>query len=125
VAILQLVPAGDLRLENGDFVTISGGDLVRQKLATRFKFFLNEWFLDQREGVPYYRDVFVKNPDLDVIRSVFRQVIRSTPGVRAIRKFVLRFDQSARRLSFEFSVVAADGEVITVTPNDRLFIIQV
>lgn len=125
MAILQTIPAGDIKLQNGDFATVSGSELARQKLAARFKFFLGEWFLDQRQGLPYYRDVFKKNPDLGVIRSVFRRVVLDCPGIVGIRKFELKFDHSARELSFDFTAIATDGALISVAPSDRLFIVRV
>ena len=78
MALIRTIPAGDLAIENGHFVLARGVGYVRQKLSVRFKFFLGEWFLDLREGVPYYRDVFTWNPNLPVIRALFRRVAIKT-----------------------------------------------
>jgi hypothetical protein len=109
---------------------MSGLQYARQKIAARFKFFLAEWFLDRREGVPYFRDVFVKNPDLRVIRSVFRQVLLSittelgTPLVKSIPTFELVFTPATRSLAFAFQAVLDSGELLSVLPSDQLFIIN-
>jgi hypothetical protein len=118
------IPAGDLALENGTLVFCSGAAFYRQKLAARFKFFLGEWFLDQRLGLPYYQNVFVKNPDLDLIRSLFRRVILTTPGIKSIKTFTLSFDPAARKLSFSFHALLVGDEAIVVRPQDRDFIID-
>lgn len=125
VAIFRVIPPGDLDVANGDFVLATGVEFIRQKLSSRFKFFLGEWFLDQREGVPYYRDVFVKNPNPEVIRSIFRQVALSVPGVIALPRFDLVFDPVERLLTFNFEARTAALDTIVVTPTDTLFIIRV
>jgi hypothetical protein len=67
--------------ENHNLVLISGAEYALQKVKARLHFFLGTWFLDTREGVPYYRDILIKNPNLNVARSLFRSVIQSVPGV--------------------------------------------
>lgn len=124
MAIIRIDEAGDLALENGNFVWLRGIDWVRQRLMTRFKFFQGEWFLDERLGVPYFRSVLVKNPDLGVVRSIFRRIILTTPGVISITHFEVRYNDSERHLEFEFTARATTG-LITVTPEDREFIVDV
>ena len=118
------IPAGDLALENGTLAFCSGAAFYRQKLAARFKFFLGEWFLDARQGIPYYQSVFVKNPDLDLIRSLFRKVILTTPGIKQIKTFSLSYDPAARSLAFAFHALLVGDEAIIVRPQDRDFIID-
>src|SRR3954447_26510569 len=104
MAVFRVIPAGDLALtpDETQLQIIEGVAAVRQKLASRFRMFLGEWFLDQRQGVPYYRDILVKSPNLGVIRSVFRKVILTTPGVLGITTFTLALDRVSRILSFDF-----------------------
>ncbi len=124
MAVFQLIPEGDLELDaGGDFVFIDGSELVRQNIAARFRFFLGEWFLDTREGVPYYRDILVKSPDPAVVRSIFSQVLADTPGVLAILSFDLVFDARERTVRFSFEVQATD-DVISVDPNDDEFVLR-
>lgn len=122
--LIRTVPAGDLAIENHHFVIARGITYTRQQLSIRFKFFLAEWFLDLREGVPYYRDVFVWNPNLDVIRSLFRRVALRTPGVVALPRFDVIFESATRVLSFNFEAVCRDGTIV-VRPEDRAFILDV
>jgi hypothetical protein len=128
VAVFRVIPAGDLALENGSLVWLGRTpetrvQIIRQKIAARFRFFVGEWFLDQREGIPYYRDVLLKNPNTDLIRSLFLRVLRQTPGVLDVPSFSLEFDPSARRLSFAFEAKVSDGEV-AVAPEDRDFVVD-
>lgn len=129
MAVTRTIPAGDLALEGGTFVELGRTDetrvrYIRQVLATRFKFFLGEWFLDQRQGAPFYRDVFVKNPNMDLIRSLFLRICRTTPGVLDVVDFSLSFNPSARRLTFSFQALVEGGE-FTVRPEDEDFLVDV
>jgi len=128
MAVLRIIPAGDLAIVGGDLLVLGKTaetrvQYIRQKIAARFKFFLGEWFLDQREGVPYYREVFVKNPNIPLIRSLFLRVLRQTPGVLSVPTFSVNFDPSARELTFDFQAVVDGGELV-VAANDNDFIIN-
>ena len=125
MAIIRTVPVNDLALdENGAFIFIDGPQLIRQRIASRFKFFLGEWFLDIRQGVPYYRDVLIKNPNLAVVRSIFRNIIISTPGVLSLDSFTMDFNRSTYTLTYDFQATVTGGTV-TVSPTDDDFIVEV
>lgn len=124
MAVFLQIPEGDLDLVNGDFAFVEGADEIRQSILSRFRFFLGEWFLDRREGVPYYRDVFVKNPDRAVVRSVFAQVLVGTPGVLSVNRFEIQFDAKERTIRFDFEVYVDNGTIV-VLPEDDTFIVRV
>lgn len=124
MAVYRIIPRGDLEIRNRRLVLASGLAYLRQKISARFKFFLGEWFLDLREGIPYYRDVLVKNPDLDIIRSLFRRVLVETPGVLSVPRFAVVLDRQSRELAFRFQAVCEGGTII-VEPSDRAFILTV
>ncbi len=123
MAIFRIIPAGDIALENGRFVMLRGAPYVRQKLVSRFRFWIGEWFRDRREGVPYRQDVFVRNPDLEVIRNLFRRIVRSVVEVAAIRRLELVYTPATRRLACDFELQLVSGEVLIITPRDRQFIV--
>lgn len=129
MAVFRTIPAGDLALENGDVVVLGLTDdtrvkYIRQKIASRFKFFLNEWFLDLREGIPYYRDVFVKRPNIPLIRSLFLRVLLKTTGVLDVPRMTLTYNSADRVLVFDFQARVTGG-VIVVRPEDADFIVSV
>jgi hypothetical protein len=123
--VFRIIPAGDLELKKGNFVFLDGPDFVRQKLAVRFKFFAGEWFLDKRQGIPYFRDVYRKNPDLDLIRSLFRRVILTCPGIASCSRNDLVYDEPARTLAHSFQARLKGSGLVTVTPADRDFLVDV
>lgn len=123
MAVFRVIPVGDLALKKGSPYFIDGPEYTRQKLSARFKFFLGEWFLNLLEGVPYYRDVFVHNPDLDVIKSLFKRVILTCPGIIGLKSYSMTFDREKRRSAFSFKAICADGD-FTVKPEDQDFILD-
>lgn len=118
------IPAGDLALEGGTLVFCEGKHFYRQKLSSRFRLFQGTWFIDERIGVPYFRDVFVKDPDLDVIRSLFRRIITTCPGVKQLKTFSVIFDSGARTLHVAFEALLIGDVALVVKPGDRDFIID-
>jgi hypothetical protein len=128
MAVFRIIPAGDLALESGDLVVLGLTDVtrvqyIRQKISSRFRFFYGEWFLDQRQGLPYYGTVFTKNPNLSLIRSIFLRVLRDTPGVIDVATFNLVHDRPSRTVTFTFQAIVDGGE-ITVKPEDADFVIN-
>jgi hypothetical protein len=93
---------------------IRGAEAVAQRVRVRFRWFLGEWFLDQRQGVPYYRDILVKNPDRILITFIFRQVLLGTPGVKSVANFRADLDRATRTLTVDFeAAVLTDGSILT------------
>jgi hypothetical protein len=101
---------------------IRGPLAVAQRVKCRLLFFLGEWVLDQRLGVPYFRDVLVKNPDPILISAIFRQVVRETPGVSRVTKLLATIDKPTRTLTVDFSAVLLDGMVVEF--QDEKFILS-
>lgn len=114
---------GDLRLTDGQLTLVEGDDAIDQHLRNRLRFFLGEWFLDTRQGLPYFQSVFVKNPNRPAVRSAFRRTIRETPGIVAVTElqltinadrstqvdFVATLDRSGAQLVFRNFILPAVG----------------
>ena len=124
MAVLRRIPVGDLALRNHSPYWISGPEYIRQKLSARFKFFKREWFLNQNEGVPYYEQVFIHNPDQDVIKSLFRRIIIKCPGITTLPRYAMTLDPATRRAAFAFLAKCEGGE-FEVKPGDEDFIVQI
>ena len=101
---------GDLVINAaGDLEIVTGSDAVRQHLNLRLQFFRGEWFLDTRQGIPYFEEVLRKAPDLNVVQSLLREAIETTPGVLGISEFSLDYDGVTRTLSLDFRATTTDG----------------
>ena len=94
---------------------VTGADAIAQRVAIRFKFWLGEWFLDTRQGVPYLQTVLVPNPDLTLIRTLFRRVIKTTPGVKHVGALDMRWEKAERRLIVDaFTATLVDGSELVM-----------
>lgn len=119
---LRLDPAtGDLQLTGGSITLVTGADAIAQQIRIRVKFFLGEWFLDTRIGVPYFQKILGKKPRRALLDFIFRKLLLTTPGVASIDSFSQTFDGPTRTLLLSFVVTTvADG---LITFNKEPFII--
>lgn len=99
----------DLDLTGADLRIVTGDDAIVQHLTIRFQFFLGEWFLDERVGIPYYTDVLIKGPNIPSVRSLFSQTILTTPGIDELDELDLDLDPLTRRLTVAFTATKDDG----------------
>lgn len=83
------------------------------KLFLRFQFFEGEWFLDKREGVPYVKSLFVKNPDLSVVSQILRSIILSVPVFGRVDRLTYNYEPNTRAFAFDFEATAKTGQKIT------------
>lgn len=86
-----------------------------QRLTTKIRHFLGEWFLDTTLGFPYYRDVLVKNPDLAAIKALYQDLITDDEGVESLVALDLALDGQTRVLSVTFAAVLVSGDVLEIT----------
>jgi len=102
----------DLKITDGNLSLVDGTASIIQHLRIRLRFFLGEWFLDERIGIPYFERVLKKNPNRAVVIATIRKVIISTPGVTAITDFDLSIDTATRigQVSFKATTDAGDIE---------------
>lgn len=97
--------------------TSSVAEEAAQRLQNKYQLFLGEWFLDLREGVPYYRDILgVKPLNMQAVRAVLRKVATDDPAVDSITEFTAELDGVTRRLTVGLVVQLITGEVLALEP---------
>jgi len=101
----------DVDLSRDDLYFVTGADAIAQHLLIRLRIYQGEWFLDTRVGIPYYQQIFRKNPNLAAIQTIYRDAITTTPGVDTLERIDLDFDTPTRRLGIEFSA-KLEGETV-------------
>ena len=77
---------GDLDLTGHRLNLIEGEAAIEQQVRLRCRYFEGSWFLDERQGIPYFRSILIKAPDLQVVESLFRAAIRDTPGISTVNR---------------------------------------
>lgn len=104
----------DLALEGGTLAKIpSREQAIRQQIKTRLLMSRGEYFLDVRQGLPYYREILRKAPNIPRIRSIFRQAIESVPGVVDVPVLSVTLDPRSRKLSVRFEARALGDLVVS------------
>lgn len=99
----------DLVLSSFDAALVDDLARVAQQVKITLLLFMGEWFLDLTFGVPYYRDILIKNPNRAVVEGLFRSAILAVPNVTEIASLVLEYDSIPRRLSVAFEAFTDFG----------------
>ncbi len=100
---LLLDKNGDLVFTNGD---VSFTDSVVQAITVRLRWFLGEWKINTDFGVPYYDDVFVKNPNKVLLEERIREEILSVEEVEEVSSVSINIDSNTRAATINFTAVA-------------------
>jgi hypothetical protein len=106
----------DLKVVNGDLVLTSdadasGTDPVQQNILQRLGMCLGEWFLDNTQGVPWFQQILVKNPNQASIDAIVRNTILGTPGVTQLLSYSLVPDFRNRIAKISFVARKTSGTV--------------
>jgi len=107
----------DIEIENYDFELVTGIDKVVQQIKIRLLFFKGEWFLDTLQGLPFYDDIFVKNPNIPNIDNIIKSEIVNTPNVKELLSYESDYDNTNRSLTITFEVDTLYGSTGTITES--------
>ena len=109
---LQLDENGDIFTRNYGLAHISGNDQIAQRISTRLKLLLGEWFLDTGAGVPWFDQILVKNPNRAIVQGALKRTILQTPKVNELVEFDIAEDSVNRKIVIHFAVTVNDGSVV-------------
>jgi len=112
---------GDLDLTGHRLNITTGEAAIEQNLRVRLLFFLESWFLDRRLGIPYYRDVYVKAPNLLLLQHLFRTTVLGTTGISNVDSLEVRTDKTSRKMTLTFRATMDTGAVLVYNP----FVIEI
>ena len=107
---LKLDTSGDLDLSTGDAVLLDGIEEIRQRVEIKLKFFKGEWFLAPNFGVPWFRDILIKNPQTDVVRNLLIRAVETEPNIDKVTEITLTYDATTRALIVDTLQILANGE---------------
>ena len=93
----------------GDASPVGVLDGVAQACNVAINTWLGTYPLDSAVGVSYLQNIFVKNPNLQNIRSILTKVLKSVSGVAEVTGLTCFI--ANRVLTVDFTVRTSDGSV--------------
>jgi hypothetical protein len=105
---------GDLRVDGVELALVQGGDAIAQELEVRLRWWLGEWFLDQRQGVPYVQRILRKGVSEQAVRALLRQHIERSADVARVISIEVTIDRATREASVDFEVLTTEGETLSL-----------
>jgi hypothetical protein len=87
---------------------------LAQRLKIKLLWFLNDWFLDESYGIPYFEKIFVKGTSKDTVDDTFKLAIASEDGVDVLMEYNSVADRSTRQFTVEAKVKTTEGEILNI-----------
>lgn len=107
------ITAGDFDVSTGKLIVVSGAEEKAQKIEAALDLARGEWFLDTREGLPLFESILGhKNPDLEIIKRIYRRAILSVEGIVDVQELTLTLNPD-RELDYSWVAIADDGQEIS------------
>lgn len=99
---------GDLVLQAGDLAVVEEPDASGQRIRDRLMTFRGEWFLDLGFGVPYYDNILVKAPRIEVVSAIIKaEILKSATG--EFSSFDANLDSRTRKMTVDATIKTPDG----------------
>lgn len=113
------MPLSDIPLDDsGDLPTfwsntITGLDLIKQRIRTRLRWFLGEWILNQTQGIDFITWVTTKPPPLQTILLKTIEEIETIPGVARFENAEVEYTLATKAVTVTGTVVLDDTDDVT------------
>lgn len=91
---------------------IDGSEEVALHLKQRLQFHYGEWDFDQSVGIAWIEHIFIKVPNKNLIDSLIKRTILTTPNVTSIVSYESQFLASERRFVVDFKYTDIFSEQI-------------
>jgi len=100
---ILLTKDGDLNINGWGDITLT--ESVRQAIRIRLLWFFEEWRFAPELGIPYWEEVFIKNPNIARIRRIVRNEVLSVQEVQDVRNVQISIDNDTRNARITFDAV--------------------
>ena len=107
----------DLIIADGDLIAIDNAERVAQQIKIQLLTWLGEWFLDITHGVPYLDYILVKNPNIELARSIFKEQIMKVDDVDDVTSLEIYYNATERTMAGEYEASTSYG---LVTRKEKL-----
>jgi len=109
----------DIIVDNFDLQLCEDDLYLVQKLKIKFLFFYGEWFLDITQGIKYYEEILIKDPNISTIDNMFKLTIMEDGYFSSIIEYQSNFDLQKREFLVSFKAMKNNGEIF-VFPQEVL-----
>ena len=103
---ILLTADGDRKINKHGDIEIT--DSVRQAVRIRLLWFFEEWRFAPRFGVPYFEEILKKKPNLQRVKSIIRNEIKSVDEVLDARNVNLVINKSSRRAKVTVDIITSE-----------------
>lgn len=108
---------GDIALtaDGRDLQLVSGPQKVLQSIKQRFALYQGQWRYDRSAGLPYFDEILVAGPSVELVRRRFYDLLLNTDGVISVQSLALRVDSAGGTLYVDFVVLTSAGSSVSGT----------
>ena len=103
---------GDMHLTDGDSTIVEGDAATAQELRSRVLLFRGSYFLDLREGLPWFQEILTKGSVPGRVRELFREALLTHPAIVDVPMLRLAIERATRAASLVFEARTTTGTVI-------------
>jgi len=103
---ILLDSGGDLKISESGDITLT--ESIRQAVLIRLRWFFAEWRFAPDFGVPWFEEVFVKNPNDVRVRQIIREECMKVDGVTDARSITLTVDTVTREATINLKIVTSE-----------------
>ena len=101
----------DILIKDGDLTVGEDGDItltesIKQAAEIRLRWFFGEWRLGPYLGIDYFESVFVKSPDIPLIRGKIVDALSEINNVDGVKNVEISGDNRNRKATITFELVA-------------------
>jgi len=100
---------------DGNICFVSGFNALIQKTKIRLFFFLGEWYLDTSKGVDYFKNVYVKKPNSNLIDNMIIITILEDKEIVSLLEYNMNIDNGTRQMLLHFKASTIYNEPIDFT----------
>jgi hypothetical protein len=107
---------GDLRKSGTALAKIATLDAaVVQACSVVMRWWLGEWFLDRRRGMPYLQQVLRKGVSEPTIRALYKSQLERVEGVVRVKSIEVSIDRTTRECVIDEVIIeTTDGETTSL-----------
>jgi hypothetical protein len=106
----KLTGNGDLAVENGDFVFVTGIEAVKQDCAMTLRTWLGESVFNRNAGVPWIQIIFERGTPVHAVQFILENVLLGVDGVTDVIELFVQLDRVTRAATITGRIRALDQE---------------